>query len=85
MPVKFAQYGISHAHAGGKAPVLKANPDVEFCGVFEPDPAVREERGTGAAYSGVHWYAAKEQMLEDDFAGRMEDLWDAVLRADGSD
>ena len=65
MRVKFAQYGISHAHAGGKAPVMKASPDVEFCGVFEPDPDVRKQRGTGDAYSGVHWYGSREEMLDD--------------------
>lgn len=65
MRVKFAQYGISHAHASGKAPVLVANPDVEFCGVFEPDAEVRKQRGTGEAYSGVHWYGSREEMLDD--------------------
>ena len=44
MRIKFAQYGISHAHASGKAAVLKASPDVEFCGVYEPDAEVRLTR-----------------------------------------
>ena len=69
MRVKFAQYGISHAHASGKAPVLMANPDVEFCGVFEPDVEVRKQRGTGEAYNGVHWYGSREEMLDDPAIG----------------
>ncbi len=65
MRIKFAQYGVSHAHASGKAAVLKANPDVEFCGVYEPDPEARRTRGTGEAYEGVHWFGSKEEMLDD--------------------
>jgi hypothetical protein len=40
MKIRFAQYDIAHAHTAGKAAVLRANPDVEFCGVYEPDPVV---------------------------------------------
>jgi predicted dehydrogenase len=65
MKVKFAQYGILHSHAAGKAAVLKANPDVSFCGVYEPDPSVREARGAVEAYDGVNWFEAKEDMLDD--------------------
>ena len=36
MPLKFAQYGISHDHAAGKARVLQASDQVDFCGVFVP-------------------------------------------------
>ena len=63
--IKFAQYGISHSHAAGKAEVLKANPDVEFCGVFEPDADVRRTLGVRDAYQGVHWYESKEEILDD--------------------
>ena len=65
MKVKFAQYGILHSHAAGKASVLKANPDVSFCGVYEPDPSVRTARGVIEAYAGVNWFEAKEDMLDD--------------------
>ena len=65
MKVKFAQYGILHSHAAGKAAVLKANPDVSFCGVYEPDPSVRAARGAVAAYDGVNWFEAREDMLDD--------------------
>ena len=65
MKVKFAQYGILHSHAAGKAAVLKANPDVSFCGVYEPDPSVRAARGAVEAYDGVNWFEAREDMLDD--------------------
>ena len=65
MKVKFAQYGISHAHARGKAAVLKANADVDFRGVYEPDPEVRRTLGDAEAYEGVRWFESKEEMLDD--------------------
>ena len=36
MKIRFAQYGISHGHAAGKASVIKSNDDVDFAGVYEP-------------------------------------------------
>jgi predicted dehydrogenase len=45
---------------------MKRNPDVDFCGVFEPDAQVRAERGKVDAYEGVHWFESKEEMLDDD-------------------
>ena len=65
MRVKMAQYGIAHAHATGKALAMKKNPDVDFCGVFEPDSQIRAELGSSSAYKDVHWFESKEQMLED--------------------
>jgi predicted dehydrogenase len=66
MKIRFAQYGVAHAHAAGKAGVLRANPDVEFCGVYEPDPAVRQERGAQEAYQGVHWFTSGDEILADE-------------------
>jgi predicted dehydrogenase len=66
MKIRFAQYGVAHAHAAGKAAVLKTNPDVEFCGVYEPDPAARRERGRNDAYRGVHWFATEGEILDDE-------------------
>ncbi len=66
MKIKFAQYGISHDHAAGKARVLKESNQVEFCGVFEPSPEVRQTHGANPAYEGVHWFDAKEEILEDE-------------------
>jgi len=64
MRIKMAQYGIAHAHAAGKAGAMEKNADVDFCGVFEPNPGTRAERGS--AYKDAHWFDSKEEMLEDD-------------------
>lgn len=80
MPIKLAQYGTGHAHAAGKVRVMKANPGVELAGVFEPDPAFREAARQDPAYGGVHWFASKAEMLEDEsiagvaVEGRVRDL-----------
>lgn len=66
MKIRFAQYGIAHAHAAGKAAVLQATPDVELFGVYEPDPALRAERGTAAAYQSVHWFSSESEVLGDE-------------------
>jgi predicted dehydrogenase len=66
MKVKIAQYGISHDHAQGKAQVMKESDQVDFCGVFEPSPEVRQTLGANPAYEGVHWFSAKEEILEDE-------------------
>jgi len=65
MRVRFAQYGVAHAHAAGKAAVLKSSEQVEFCGVYEPDPDLRRAAGRLEAYDGVHWFSDKEEMLGD--------------------
>ncbi len=66
MQVKMAQYGIAHAHASGKADVMKGSSDVDFCGIFEPDPQIRAKRGKADAYKDVRWFESKEEMLDDD-------------------
>ena len=66
MRVKLAQYGIAHAHASGKVDAMRRNPDVDFCGIFEPSPGVRAERGGGSDYENVRWFKSKEEMLGDD-------------------
>ena len=63
MRVKMAQYGIAHAHASGKADAMKRNSDVDFCGVFEPDPQIRAGRGDASAYKDVHWFKSKEEIV----------------------
>ena len=65
MRTRIAQYGISHAHASGKAATLSENPEVEFCGVYEPDQRVRAEKGAAPAYAGVHWFGSAPEFLED--------------------
>ena len=64
--MKFAQYGISHDHAAGKARVIGDSDRAELAGVYEPSARVREELGGNPAYDGVHWFAGKEEMLQDD-------------------
>ena len=66
MQVKMAQYGIAHAHATGKADAMRRNPDVDFCGVFEPDPEVRARLGKAPVYEGLRWFTSRNEMLEDD-------------------
>jgi len=66
MSVKMAQYGIAHAHASGKADAMRRSSDVHFCGVFEPDPQIRAEKGKAGAYKNVHWFGSKEEMLDDE-------------------
>ena len=66
MRVRMAQIGIAHPHASGKAAAMKKNPDVDFCGVFEPDSRIRAELGNSSAYQDIPWFESKEQMLEDD-------------------
>ena len=65
MPIKLAQYGISHAHASGKVDAMKLNADVEFCGIYEPDDEVRKELGNNRIYQDVNWFDSKEEMLGD--------------------
>jgi len=66
MQIKMAQYGIAHAHASGKVDAMKRNPNVDFCGVFEPDPELRVERRTASVHKDVHWFESKEEILDDD-------------------
>ncbi|MBI3969805.1 MAG: Gfo/Idh/MocA family oxidoreductase [Chloroflexi bacterium] len=64
-PIRMAQYGVQHGHAAGKARAMRMNPDVEFCGVYEPDPAARARAQASAAYAGLRWYQSSEEMLGD--------------------
>ena len=66
MKIKLAQYGISHDHASGKARVMKESDQVDFWGIFEPSPEVRNTIGKNPAYDGVHWFSAREEILEDE-------------------
>ena len=66
MKIRFAQYGIAHGHARGKAKVMKASDDVDFAGVYEPSSEIREALGSHEAYDGVHWFSSAGEMLEDE-------------------
>jgi predicted dehydrogenase len=65
-PVRMAQYGTGHGHAAGKLQALRASPDVELVGVFEPDAARREAlRAAGGEWANVRWLATAAEVLED--------------------
>ena len=66
MKIKLAQYGISHDHASGKTRVMQENDEVEFCGIFEPTPDLRNARGKEPPYASARWFSSKEEMLEDE-------------------
>ena len=61
--MRFAQFGVGHSHAAGKAQVLAASPDVEMYGVWEPDAARRAAAGAQAAYAGVRWLRDADDVL----------------------
>lgn len=65
MKIKMAQYGIGHAHASGKIDAMKRNPDVEFCGVFEPDTDIRAAQGKAGVYKDINWFKSKDDILKD--------------------
>ncbi len=66
MRIKLAQYGITHAHADGKVDAMVRNPDVEFCGIYEPDPGIRKLYENNPAFKDIHWFNSREEMLEDE-------------------
>lgn len=63
--IRFAQWGVQHGHASGKALALRANPATELVGVFEADDEVRARAKTDPAYSDIHWYAHPDEFLGD--------------------
>lgn len=65
MPVRMAQYGVQHGHAAGKAQAMRAHPEVDFAGVYEPEAAARAAVQGDRAYAGLNWYASSEEMLHD--------------------
>jgi predicted dehydrogenase len=60
MTVRIAQIGIGHAHAAGKARVLREAPDVSFVGIFEPDSDTFAARSDNPAYQGIRWLSENE-------------------------
>ena len=66
-PVRMAQYGTKHGHAGGVLQVMLDNPDVEVVGVYEPDRARREslEASRSAPWSQVSWFDDASEFLDD--------------------
>jgi predicted dehydrogenase len=66
MQIRMAQIGTKHGHAAGKALAMQTSPDVEFVGLFEPDPAARGKARDERAYAGVRWYESIGEALADD-------------------
>lgn len=64
-PLRFAQLGTAHAHAAGKAAVMRASPDVALVGVWEPDAALRATAQTLPEYDGVPWLHEIDDALGD--------------------
>ena len=60
-----AQYGVRHAHAAEKTVAMRTNAEVEFAGIYEPDPEARIRVETRRAYAGVNWYRSFEEILGD--------------------
>jgi predicted dehydrogenase len=63
--VRFGLYGTGHSHAPGKLHALLASLDVEFVGVCEPDPHLRERAQSNPTYEGLNFFDAPEDLLED--------------------
>ena len=63
--VRIGLFGTGHSHAPGKLRALLTSPDVEFVGVCEPDPQLRERAQVHSAYEGLRFLDAPEDLLED--------------------
>ena len=64
-PVRIAMLGAAHGHATGKTRWLQALPEVDFAGVYEPDPAVRADRARRIEHQHVPWIDSIDSILED--------------------
>src|SRR5688500_14405936 len=63
--IRFGLYGTGHSHAPGKLRALLASQEVEFVGVCETDPDLRERAKANPAYEGLTFLDASEDLLED--------------------
>jgi len=65
--IRMAQYGTKHGHAAGKLAAMRRNANVEFVGLFEPDPARRREleQAGGGQYQGIQWLDDPQAILDD--------------------
>ena len=58
-----AQYGVRHGHAAGKLAALRAHPEVQLAGVYEPDAAARAAASATRTYQGVRWLESEDELL----------------------
>jgi predicted dehydrogenase len=65
--LKMAQYGTKHGHAAGVYKVMVAHEGVKMAGVYEPDPARREQllASGDPVWAAANWYDEPSQLLED--------------------
>jgi predicted dehydrogenase len=61
MPLRIGQIGTKHGHADGKWRALGSNPDVEACGIWEPDPRARDGQG----FVDARWCGSADELLGD--------------------
>jgi predicted dehydrogenase len=59
--IKVGQIGVGHAHAS-KLSVYRQSPDYEVVGIVEPDPELRKQAESQAAYRDLKWMT-QEQLL----------------------
>jgi predicted dehydrogenase len=65
--IRMAQYGTRHGHAEGKYLAMLKNPNVEVMGVYEPDPARRQElHQSDTAFRDAIWYTHEAELLDDE-------------------
>ncbi|HEX5417281.1 MAG TPA: Gfo/Idh/MocA family oxidoreductase [Chloroflexota bacterium] len=67
--MRIGQIGIGHAHAAGKARVLRESNLVEFAGIFEPHPSAIATVRDQPAYAGVRWLSESEILEDRSIAG----------------
>ena len=60
MAVRIGKTGISHAHTVGWTNALRESLEVEFVGIFEPDPETIAVRSQYPANGGVRWLSEDE-------------------------
>lgn len=61
-PIRVGQIGVGHGHAN-KLAVYRSSPDYEVVGVVEPDPALRAQAQSQAAFRDCVWMN-EEELLE---------------------
>jgi predicted dehydrogenase len=63
--LRMAQYGTKHGHAQGVLKVMLDHPDVEVAGVYEPDPARRQQVENSDTWNQVPFVDSASDLLND--------------------
>ena len=64
MAVRIGKIGTGHAHAVGRTNAPRESLEVEFVGIFEPDPETIAVRSQDPAYGGVRWLSEDELPID---------------------